>query len=203
MYTDRSAREYRLIRYRGLDQRLVDRSERRILSRWVRKVLGPGKIALDVPSGYGRFTPVLHSTGARIVRSDRSLAMLHLGSKDGSSVLADVRALPFRDRSFDLVLCVRLLQHLPGESALKALDEVARVSRGHVALTFYAPSALHRLQRTLAGRGKMNWMTAKDVQNALRRSGFATRCTRRLFPGLHAQSLGLFERTSQKTLQRL
>lgn len=44
--------------------------------------------------------------------------------------VADVTDLPFGDGSFDLVLCLEVLEHLPHPGA--ALDELARVSGGSV-----------------------------------------------------------------------
>jgi len=43
--------------------------------------------------------------------------------------LADVRRLPFPDRSFDFVFCSHVLEHLPPEDVPKALKELYRVCR--------------------------------------------------------------------------
>lgn len=42
----------------------------------------------------------------------------------------DATRLPFPDGAFDLVLAIEVLEHVPGPAA--ALDELARVSRGHL-----------------------------------------------------------------------
>ena len=47
--------------------------------------------------------------------------------------VANVANLPFDDDSFDLVLCLEVLEHLPEPGA--ALDELARVSRGNVVVS--------------------------------------------------------------------
>jgi 2-polyprenyl-3-methyl-5-hydroxy-6-metoxy-1,4-benzoquinol methylase len=46
---------------------------------------------------------------------------------------ASIYELPFEDRSFDLVVCCEVLEHL--EEPAKGLREVARVSAGHVLLS--------------------------------------------------------------------
>jgi len=45
-------------------------------------------------------------------------------------VLCDIRNLPFQRKSFDLVLCLEVIEHLSktdGENLLRALEEIARV----------------------------------------------------------------------------
>lgn len=56
-------------------------------------------------------------------------------------VRADIRALPFRSRCFDLVHCSHVLEHL--EDPLEALRELKRVSRKKVAVIL--PFALFRI----------------------------------------------------------
>lgn len=49
------------------------------------------------------------------------------------AVAGDLRALPFPDDCFDLVLCTEVLEHLEQPGAV--LRELGRVSRGHVMVT--------------------------------------------------------------------
>jgi hypothetical protein len=46
-----------------------------------------------------------------------------------AALIADGGALPFRARSVDLVLCAKLLHHLPGAAGLQLLRELDRVAR--------------------------------------------------------------------------
>jgi len=50
-------------------------------------------------------------------------------------VVADVRALPFADESFDASCAFEVLEHLPFEDFEKAVAELARVARTHVLLS--------------------------------------------------------------------
>jgi len=47
-------------------------------------------------------------------------------------LVADLRALPFRDQSFDLVIATDVIEHLPNDMYSKALQELARVSKKYV-----------------------------------------------------------------------
>lgn len=61
-------------------------------------------------------------------------------------VVADVRALPFSDASFDVVCAFEVLEHLPLDTFDEALRELARVSKGPVLVSlphFGPPLQLH------------------------------------------------------------
>jgi 2-polyprenyl-3-methyl-5-hydroxy-6-metoxy-1,4-benzoquinol methylase len=51
----------------------------------------------------------------------------------GDFRVADVTDLPFDDDSFDLVLCLEVLEHIPGPEA--AVVELARVCRGDIVIS--------------------------------------------------------------------
>ena len=46
-----------------------------------------------------------------------------------AALVADGGVLPFGGRSVDLVLCAKLLHHLPGEAGRRLLSEMDRVAR--------------------------------------------------------------------------
>jgi ubiquinone/menaquinone biosynthesis C-methylase UbiE len=50
-----------------------------------------------------------------------------------AGMFADIGRLPFPDDSFDLVLAIEVLEHVPDPS--RALDELARVARSHLVLS--------------------------------------------------------------------
>jgi SAM-dependent methyltransferase len=55
---------------------------------------------------------------------------LHTATQFGSG---DIVTLPFKDKSFDLVICTEVLEHLPDPEA--ALSELQRVTRRHCLLS--------------------------------------------------------------------
>jgi ubiquinone/menaquinone biosynthesis C-methylase UbiE len=64
-----------------------------------------------------------------------------------SLVLGDAHNLPFKDSSFDLVLCSEVLEHTLNPKA--ALEELIRVSRNHILITVPGENLPHYLARRL------------------------------------------------------
>jgi 2-polyprenyl-3-methyl-5-hydroxy-6-metoxy-1,4-benzoquinol methylase len=57
----------------------------------------------------------------------------HWQERDLAGGFADIARLPFRDRSFDLVLAIEVLEHVPDPAA--ALAELSRVATGNLVLS--------------------------------------------------------------------
>ncbi len=96
---------------------------------------------LDLGAGTGLAGRAALAAGAdRVASADLAVAMLRLTGPAQHPVAADAVALPFRDRSFDLVVAAFCLNHLdrPGD----VLGEVRRVGRALAASTF-APGWTH------------------------------------------------------------
>lgn len=96
---------------------------------------------LDVPVGTGRFLPLYAERDCKVIGIDVSDDMLEQAKARaaGSSMTArleigDVTNLDFPDASFDLVICVRLLNLLDFDTYQKAIAELARVALGHLVL---------------------------------------------------------------------
>jgi hypothetical protein len=111
-------RAYLRHRYGGT-QRLVNWREQFLVDALLRRAEAPGRV-MDVPSGYGRFTPALEASAhAGVVCVDidhERLVALRRALPGGDApavVRADLRgALPFASRSFDLVFNLRYLHHV-------------------------------------------------------------------------------------------
>lgn len=86
-----------------------------------------GSRVLECGCGAGRFTEVLLAEGAHVVSIDLSHAVdanvANCGLSSTHAVAqADIRYLPFRPQSFDIVICLGVIQHTPNsEEALTAL----------------------------------------------------------------------------------
>jgi SAM-dependent methyltransferase len=88
-----------------------------------------GKRVLEAGCGAGRFTEVLLAEGAQVFAFDLSAAVKanleNCGDRAGYFVCqADIRKLPVAPRSFDVVLCLGVIQHTPEpEETIRALAE--------------------------------------------------------------------------------
>ena len=84
-----------------------------------------GVRALDAGAGSGVAGEALRMRGAHVVAADREFDMSSHGARP--AVTADVTALPFRDRAFDIVVAAFVVNHLPDPVA--GLTELRRVTR--------------------------------------------------------------------------
>jgi SAM-dependent methyltransferase len=101
-----------------------------LASAWPRHMFG--ELVLEAGSGAGRFTEVLLATGAHVVSVDYSAAVEANASNNGDMgrlllCQADILSLPVRERSFDRVMCLGVLQHTP--DPLRAFQSLARAVR--------------------------------------------------------------------------
>jgi ubiquinone/menaquinone biosynthesis C-methylase UbiE len=96
-----------------------------------------GACVLDLAGGPGTWTKIFSDAGARkVVWTDRSVEFLRFArrylqdySREGrvAFVMSDLAAIPFADRTFDLVYCRLALHHSKDEKS--TLEEIARVLR--------------------------------------------------------------------------
>jgi len=208
--------DYERRRYRGLDQRLVDRRERLLLRRAFARLrsldpeawAGPNSpLILDAPCGYGRFTDLIVSEGARLVSSDLARPMVERALEIRDSVhhpggaAADLRGgLPFKPAAFDYVFSMRLFHHLHASEDRRAvLAEFARVASGGVVMSFYRFRGLHALQRRLRRLLKPSHRDIKMVpgetfEREAADAGFVVDKVYPLFRGIHAQHIVVLRR---------
>jgi SAM-dependent methyltransferase len=94
-------------------------------TRWIR-----GAVVLDVACGTGYGAPLLWDSGARrLISVDLSLPALRFGRDQYGlrAVQADAQLLPFAPESFDVVVSLETIEHVP--HADRFLEEVRRVLR--------------------------------------------------------------------------
>lgn len=203
--------EYEKKRYRGVDQRFVDRREKRILhkilSRSLRAAGGNSIHALDIPCGYGRFSELLLDKGFNLTSSDLSFEMVKRAKERSPmpahllAVAADAkRGLPFKNAKFDLVLSMRFFHHVHlSEERRLILREFSRASAEWVILSFYKMNWLHSLQRKLRRVIKKSKTQIKMIRGKTFRQEAESAGLRivKIFPllkGIHAQHIALLRK---------
>jgi len=120
-----------------IQRALIERFHRKIVAEIA--ALSP-RTFLDAGCGEGfvaqrvlRELPGVELTGCDV--SDGALAVAARTNPGGRFVSGSVVSLPFADKSFDVVGCFEVLEHLPGELPRQALSEMARVARRAVVLS--------------------------------------------------------------------
>lgn len=102
---------------------VYERRKRRFYLRMLRESIETAQGSRIVDLGCGTGQALSWLSGAR-VGVDFSEALLKGRHQGPDYVLADVEAVPFRDNSFDLVLCLDVIEHLP---SLRVIDEAHRI----------------------------------------------------------------------------
>ncbi len=163
-YDDIQAERYFRKHGETLARRLSHWRETVMLRKALRAAGDPATV-LDLPSGTGRFWPLLAERPARrIIAADYSFDMVSLGlARHPAWVIERVQplrcsafAIPLRDNAVECVFCIRFLHHV-GRSAdrLAALRELARVARYAVCLTLWVDGNYKaRRRRRLEARRK-------------------------------------------------
>ncbi len=118
--------------------------------------LEPGTV-LDVGGGHGQLVALLARLGWKVTVHgstavcERNLRELH-GQRDCNFMQGGLFTLPAADRSFDLVIAVRLLSHVTDWPRLVA--EMCRVARHSVVLDYPSKSGINALTPMLFGLKK-------------------------------------------------
>ena len=147
-----------------------------------------GKRVLEVGVGTGRFSMELAKQGANVTALDPTNAMLTVAKEKAaingvinrvSLVRASGNNLPFRDSSFDVVICMHVLKHLP--TYKEVLKEIARVtnSSGFIIVnspnswSFYLPTAIYSSMRHVLGKNIYSGLFTKwGLRKVLEDTGF-------------------------------
>jgi SAM-dependent methyltransferase len=118
-----------------------------------------GLRVLEIGCGRGAFARYLAEAGADVVAADFSPSAVALTAQlldgRGEARVADITDIPFPDASFDLVVSLETLEHVPDPS--KGLRELVRVTRPGGRLIVTTPNylsfvGLYRIFLRLTGR---------------------------------------------------
>ncbi|MBW1805523.1 MAG: class I SAM-dependent methyltransferase [Deltaproteobacteria bacterium] len=207
-FTKDGVKNYAKTRYSKADQRFVHRREETILRTYLKRAAGDRGLILDIPCGYGRFSPLLLEFSSGVIGSDLSLSMVgHVLNQHPRSthklwgVVGDaVKGMPFRSEAFMGVVSIRLFQHLHKRSYREAaLEEFARLTQRFVILSYYRRNALHTAQRRLRRRLKptqttINMVTHSEFLEEIHKAGLECISEKAVLKGLHAHHFVLLQK---------
>ena len=136
-------------RFGGPIGRILLEDQERVLAESLGDVTG--RRILDMATGTGRAALALARRGALVTGVDASAEMLAIARKRASEAglsvdfdEGDAHALTYPNQSFDAVVCLRMLMHVPDWR--KALSELCRVSRLRIVIDYPAVASLASLQ---------------------------------------------------------
>jgi ubiquinone/menaquinone biosynthesis C-methylase UbiE len=193
VYADAAmAERFDALRFSGPIGRLIADTQERQIAAFLDPVAGLS--VLDVGTGTGRAAIALAKRGAIVTGVDASAEMLAVAERRAEEAAAsvtftrgDAHGLAFPDRSFDAVVCLRVLMHTPDWRA--SLRELCRVSRGRVVFDYpslRSAAALQAMTRRLAhfvnpSVEAYRVFSPGAVARALRAEGFVVRGEHRQF----------------------
>jgi 2-polyprenyl-3-methyl-5-hydroxy-6-metoxy-1,4-benzoquinol methylase len=179
-------------RFSGPIGRLIAETQEQVVASFLAPV--EGRVILDVGTGTGRAAIALALRGAVTTGVDASAEMLTVARRtaraagvDVSLARGDAHDLAFADRSFDAVVCLRVLMHTPDWR--RSLAELCRVASGRVVFDYPAMASAAALQAVVrhalhaAGAKVEAYRVLSDraVRTALERNGFRIADTHRQF----------------------
>ena len=154
--------------------------------------LPKGASVLDVGGGHAQIAPPLIDAGygVTVVGSDASCgARLKPWTDNGRCrfEVGNLRSLPYADRSFDAVVCFRLLPHSVAWTGLVA--ELCRVARQSVVLDYPSTRSVNVLSEQLFSLKKgfeqntrpFILFTPREIASAFREFGFTVRAAKPQF----------------------
>ena len=165
VYADPAMAEgFDALRFSGPIGRLIAETQEQQIAAFLAPIAG--RRILDVGTGTGRAAMALAKRGASVIGVDASAEMLQVAERrardagvplnpdSGAGVTfvrGDAHGLHFPDRSFDAVVCLRVLMHTPDWRA--SLRELCRVSAGRVVFDYpslWSAAALQAVTRRIA-----------------------------------------------------
>jgi ubiquinone/menaquinone biosynthesis C-methylase UbiE len=156
----------------------------------------PQGTVLDIACGTGRYVRRALGSGCRVVGVDISMEMLTIARRSSlanpnliSLQQADAAHLPFADRQFDGVICLRLYHRVPPELRCQMIQEAKRVGRRWAILFFGMTNPWLRIRQfvrsAFGGRPSNPYpVTMRRLRHDLSEAGLRVRASRWILPGL-------------------
>jgi ubiquinone/menaquinone biosynthesis C-methylase UbiE len=184
--------------------RKLDRYEK-AFAQHLLDMIGSDSHILDIPCGNGRFYGIFTRV-RKLTMADYSENMLAAArektnnAKNVEFVRADISNLPLPDNCAELCFCMRLFHHMKtDEVRLRALSELARISKSYVALSFYNKSCLrYIMRRTLGKKIRGNYVTFAHIVDLAKRAGLAPVARFPRLNSIEQQCLVVFKKVHHK-----
>ena len=186
-----------------------DRAEMRMVDRAFAAIPKTHRV-LDVPCGGGRIALRLGAHGYRVAAGDLSEAMLAIARQRATEAglhcpveKLDVEQLSHGDRAFDTIVTFRLFHHFPTpEIRQRVVNELCRVARKFVVLSYFSPLSVTSLRRklhSLVGKKKSakNYTPLAEVEGYFAKAGFRLVKDFAQTPFLRTLHLAVFERVGE------
>ena len=157
---------------------------------------------LDAPCGTGRISKLFPDRNVTAVDISADMLQHAVVYEHVSGQVADVEKLPFDDASFDLVLSIRFLHHLPeDETVARCFAELARVSRRYLLVSYFDRMAFQGLRRRFKERfwGHVSRRISRSrrrFEELAREQGLRPLARRCSFPLVSEQWFVLFEKAN-------
>jgi ubiquinone/menaquinone biosynthesis C-methylase UbiE len=193
VYADpKMARSFEERRFGGPIGQLIAAEQARVLANMIGRI--HERTILDVGTGTGRAALMLARGGARVTAIDASEQMLEVARERAAEQMlkvhflrGDAHTLEFKDRSFDVVVCLRVLMHAP--EWRRALAELCRVADRLVIFDYpsarsaaLVQSVTRRVWNAVGGRTEAyRVFRHATIERALKQSQFRMRSVHRQF----------------------
>jgi ubiquinone/menaquinone biosynthesis C-methylase UbiE len=186
------AERFDAMRFSGPIGRLIAETQEQQIAAFLAPV--EGRRVLDVGTGTGRAAIALAKRGAIVTGVDASAEMLQVAGRRADEARVsvafargDAHHLDFPDRSFDAVVCLRVLMHTPDWRA--SLRELCRVSSGRVVFDYPSLFSAAAIQAATRRMGHMvnpsveayRVFSPSSVAGVLSDAGFRVRDEHRQF----------------------
>ena len=184
VYADPAMAEaFDALRFSGPIGRLLADTQERVVAEFLEPLAC--RAILDVGTGTGRAAIALAKRGALVTGVDASAEMLGVARRRAQEAGVDVTFAPgdahglgFPDRSFEAVVCLRVLMHTPDWR--RSLAELCRVARARVVFDYPALASAAAIQsagrRAAAALGARveayRVFSDRSVRGALEANGF-------------------------------
>ncbi len=192
----------------GRSQALVNHREQHLVRTFL-ALTGTCERILDLPCGFGRFTPTLREAARQeLVCGDRDAERLRELRSDeprAGTALAIARVdldgtLPFEDSAFDLVFNFRFFHHVrDADLRSRVAGELVRVAARHLIVSYYHPAPLHLSFKRWRGHPKhaldLALLEKQSFLEIFEALGCCVLADRAVLPFVHASRIALLRKT--------